>query len=497
MKRFLCIPVLLAAALSVTAANLDFNVRRYQRSEAERTLEATLDTAQTYDLHRTIARDYQARYPDDMGVQLRAGSFLAMDNVDSTRAYYRARAERQPGDEIALYLAGRLMNSADEQRTYAQRILAKNPDSYWGNLLLAGTYPAETDSGFRLSQDALLKAIRADNSLPFAVERLGNLLRLRGDNAAAATVFVKLGQMEPDRFEPVQYRIMLAGGDQRQAIRLADEFLDSHPRDVKALYVKARSQRELSDWQGHLRTMRRVVEVEPSGPHAYDLACGFSLAGETDSAYAWLFSAVDLGFCDIEQYKGDDDLIPLRSEARWEELLVAVEQGERARLAEVLRQAAATAPQRKQAALAERQGNEAPEFTLNDLNGDAVSLASLRGKVVILDFWATWCGPCRKTMPLLDKFYTEMKPENVVVYGVNVWERGGKTDKVKPFLAERGFHFPVLFGTNDLADAYGVQGIPTLVMIDPQGKVAYRHVGYNPTLPEVLAWQVNELLKKQ
>ena len=497
MKRFLCISVLLAAALSVTAANLDFSVRRYQRSEADRAAETALDSARTYDLHRALARDYQARYPDDMGVQLRVGSLLAMDNLDSTRAFYLARAEREPDNEIALYLAGRLQATPDEQRTYARRILAKSPDSYWGNLLLAGTYPAETDSGFRLSQDALLKAIRADNSLPFAVERLGNLLRLRGDSAGAEAVFVKLGQMEPDRFEPVQYRIMLAGGDHQQAIRLADEFLDKNPRDVKALHTKANSQRELRDWPGHLRTMRRVVEVERTGPHAYDLACGFSLAGETDSAYAWLSTAVERGYTDVEQYKGDDDLIPLRSDPRWEQVLTAAEAGERAKMVEIMRQAAATAPQRKQVAVAERQSALAPEFTLKDLNDNTVSLASLRGKVVILDFWATWCGPCRKSMPLLDKFYTDTKPENVVVYGVNVWERGGKTDKVKPFITERGFHFPVLFGTNDLANAYGVQGIPTLVMIDPQGKIAYRHVGYNPTLPEVLAWQVNELSKKR
>jgi thiol-disulfide isomerase/thioredoxin len=489
--------VLMALAISASAADFDFSVQRYRRSDAEGALETAMDSAQTYDENRALARNYRSRYPDDMGVQLRAGSFLAMDNLDSLRAFYVARAEREPGSEIALYLAGRLMNTPEEQRAYAERILVNNPQSYWGNLLLAGTYPAETDSGFRLAQSALLKAIHADNSLPFAVERLGNLLRLRDDKAGAEAVFKKLGEMEPDRFEPVQYRIMLAGGDHQQAIRLCDEFLDKHPRDVNALYTKARSQRELSDWSGHLNTMRRVVEIERTGPHAYDLACGFSLAGEKDSAFAWLFTAVDLGFSDVEQYKGDDDLIPLRDDPRWEDLLTSAEKAEQAKMAEILRQAAATAPQRKRAALAERQNSEAPDFTLKDLNGNTVSLADLRGKVVILDFWATWCAPCRKSMPLLDKFYTENKSENVVVYSVNVWERGGKTDKVKPFITERGFHFPILFGTNDLADAYGVQGIPTLVMIDPQGKIAYRHIGYNPTLPEVLTWQVNELLKKR
>jgi thiol-disulfide isomerase/thioredoxin len=496
MRQFLCIPLLVTLALSAMAANLDFSVRRYQPSGAELALETALDTTGSYSEQRTIARDYQARYPDDMGVQLRAASFLAMDNLDSTIAYYRARAEHEPGSEIALYLAGRLMTTPVEQRSYAERILANNPDSYWGNLLLAGTYPAASDSSFRLSLDALLKAIHSDNSLPFAVELLGNLLRMRGQNEEADAVYVKLDEMEPDRFEPVEYRIMLLGGDQKKAIELTDRFLDHNPRNVNALLVKARAQRELSDWPAHIRTMQQVVEIEPTGPHAYDLACGFSLAGEMDSAFAWLFKAVDLGFTDIEQYKSDDDLIPLRSDPQWDKLLTAVEQGEQARMLEIMRQAAATAPQRKKEALAERMNSEAPGFTLADLNGDSVSLSALRGKVVILDFWATWCGPCRRAMPLLDKFYTDNRPKNVVVYGVDVFERGGKRDKVKPFVQQGGFHFPILYGTDDVAADYGVQAIPTLVMIDPQGKIAYRHLGYSPTLPEELTWQVNELLKK-
>jgi thiol-disulfide isomerase/thioredoxin len=496
MKKFLVLSVLLVLIASALAADYDFSVRRYERSVAERDIETALDTAQTYAEQRDVARDFQTRYPDDMGVQLRAASFLAADNLDSTRTFYRARAERESNNDVTQYLAGRLMPTPDEQRVIAQRMLARDPNSYWGNLLLAGTASAETDSGFRFVESALLKAIRGNNALPFAVERLGTILLQRGDKEAADIVFVKLGQMQPDRFEPVQYRIMLTGGDHQKAIRLTDDFLAKNPNNVNALYIKARAQRELNEWPAHIQTMRRVVGAEFTGAHAYDLACGFSLAGEKDSAYTWLNSAVDLGFTDIEQFKSDDDLVPLRSDPRWNDLLVKVEDGERARMAEVMRQAAATAPQRKQEALAERQSVDAPDFTVKDLDGKTVTLSALRGKIVILDFWATWCGPCRKSMPLLDKYYTDAKPAAVEVYGVNVWERGG-TDKVKPFVVERGFHFPILYGTTDIASAYGVQGIPTMVVIDQQGKIAYRHVGYNPTLTEVLAWQINELLKKK
>jgi thiol-disulfide isomerase/thioredoxin len=133
------------------------------------------------------------------------------------------------------------------------------------------------------------------------------------------------------------------------------------------------------------------------------------------------------------------------------------------------------------------------------LSGKTVKLSDLRGKVVVLDFWATWCGPCKRTMPLLDKFYSEKLPAGTQVYGVNVWQREKTDDQkksvVSKFIQDSGYHFPILYGTSELASAYGVQGIPTLVVIDKTGKLAYRHVGYDPTIPEELEWQTKELLK--
>ncbi|MDD5087617.1 MAG: redoxin domain-containing protein [bacterium] len=492
--RWLCAAAILLTAMAAEAA--DFKVRRYTPTAALQALEATLDTTTSYSDQCELAREYRDRHGDDMTVQLRAAGLLAMDDLDSTRAYYESWAAREPQSVIALYLAGRLQESPDQQRRYAEEILSRDARNYWGNLLLAASQTAQGDPTMKKSEAALLQAISVDNSLPFAVERLGHLYRTRGDTSAADEVYVKLGEMQPDRFEPVTYRIMLKGGDQQAAIALTDEFLKKNPKNIDALYTKARAERERLDWNAHIATMRRIVETEPKGEYVYDLACGFSLAGQSDSAFARLFQAAHLGFADLEQYTFDDDLIPLRESERWSTLLADVENAERERMREFLQRMAETAPQRRQDALAERTTLAAPDFTFKDLQGNTVSLAQLRGQVVILDFWATWCGPCRKTMPLLDKFYTDSLPAGVVVYGMNVWERGGNTDKVRPFIEERGFHFPILLGDNDIATAYGVRGIPTLVVIDQEGRIAYRHVGYDPTLPEVLSWQTKELLNQ-
>ncbi len=137
-----------------------------------------------------------------------------------------------------------------------------------------------------------------------------------------------------------------------------------------------------------------------------------------------------------------------------------------------------------------------PDFTAKAFTGEDVTLSDLRGKIVIIDFWATWCGPCRRTMPLLDKFYKEQGGDDVHVYGVNVWERRG-TGGVKPFIDKQGYTFPILMADNEVAQRYGVSGIPTMFVIDKEGRVAYKHVGYNPQIVSMLSAQIKELSESQ
>ncbi len=481
-------------ALAAQLFAQDFAVQVYKSSAAMNEMTAALDTVKSAESQVAIAKLFQAKYPNDVPVQSFVTSVLSLDNLDATRKYYKDLAASNPSNVAANYVAGRLTDKASDRRAYAEKILAADANNYWGNVLLANSLMKEDDPGYDKAEAALRKAIVSDNSLPFAVEDLGKLMQAKGQTEEADKIFVKLGEMLPDKFTPVRYRIMLAAGDHEKAMQLIGGFLKKNPDNTEALNTKAAAARELREWETYVSTMHKLVAVERNGDNAYNLACAFSLSGQADSSYAWLYIAAELGFNDIEQYKSDEDLIPLHSDARWSDLLTKVEQSAQQELADYLKEAQRTAPQRQEKALKARGDDEAPDFTLEDLNGKTVKLSALRGKVVVLDFWATWCGPCKRTMPLLDKFYTEGREQGVEVYGVNVWERKG-TDGVKPFIEKSGYHFPILYGTNDLAKAYGVKGIPTLVVIDKNGKLVFRHVGYDPTLPEQLSWQTKELLK--
>ena len=125
-----------------------------------------------------------------------------------------------------------------------------------------------------------------------------------------------------------------------------------------------------------------------------------------------------------------------------------------------------------------KAGDAALDFKLMDLAGKEVTLASLKGKVVLLDFWATWCGPCKQAMPSIQKISEDYKGKDVVILGVNTWEK--KEGAGKKYMTDKGYTYGCLLAGDDLAVAYGISGIPTLIVIGKDGKIEKIEVGFGP-----------------
>ncbi|MDG2201305.1 MAG: TlpA disulfide reductase family protein [Phycisphaerales bacterium] len=145
-------------------------------------------------------------------------------------------------------------------------------------------------------------------------------------------------------------------------------------------------------------------------------------------------------------------------------------------------------------------GELAPDFTLPQYAGEEVTLSKLRGKIVVLDFWATWCGPCRKGLPLLQQFadWAGENTDDVVVYAVNVWERGKNAEEINQmvgnFWAKNKYTIPTLISMNDaVTRAYGISGIPVTVVIGKDGKIAKTHRGFSPNMLDQLKADVEKI----
>jgi thiol-disulfide isomerase/thioredoxin len=118
----------------------------------------------------------------------------------------------------------------------------------------------------------------------------------------------------------------------------------------------------------------------------------------------------------------------------------------------------------------------ASDFKLQDLNGKAIRLSDYRGKPVLIDFWATWCPPCRASIPAIEKLYKTYSPKGLVVLGVST-DQGG-WDYVKSFTAEYGMTYPVLKGDDDVFSSYQVRTIPMIVLLDKKGEIVKRYLGF-------------------
>jgi thiol-disulfide isomerase/thioredoxin len=133
----------------------------------------------------------------------------------------------------------------------------------------------------------------------------------------------------------------------------------------------------------------------------------------------------------------------------------------------------------------------APGWELKNLDGKSVRLSDFKGKVVILDFWATWCPPCREEIPHFVELQTKYKDKGLVVVGISLDEGGPAV--VSSFVAAQKINYPIVMGNETVSTAYGnIQAIPTTFVIDPNGDIVGRHEGF--TEESVFESEIQKLL---
>lgn len=139
-------------------------------------------------------------------------------------------------------------------------------------------------------------------------------------------------------------------------------------------------------------------------------------------------------------------------------------------------------------------GEPAPDFTLKDASGSEHSLADYRGKVVVLDFWGSWCPPCRAAMPGMQKLHEKYRDKSVAVLGLN-FEQSPKADPAA-FMKDNGYSYGLLLNAETIAARYKVAGWPTFYILDAEGRVAWSGIGHSPDHEEQMSKVIDDLIMK-
>ncbi len=140
------------------------------------------------------------------------------------------------------------------------------------------------------------------------------------------------------------------------------------------------------------------------------------------------------------------------------------------------------------------EGQVAPDFVLRSATGENLRLSEYRGDVVLINFWATWCGPCRQEMPLLNDLYGRYQRVGFNLLGVNIDE---DSRRAMQMVQELGVNFPVLFDENkEVSKLYDIEAMPVTILVDREGIVRHVHHGYKPGYEEKYLTEIRSLLRE-
>ncbi len=470
----------------------------YSKESFKKQYDAAEEDAELSRLYRDFVTN-----AEDIDIVRDAQSKWERHDSEAARAHAKQMLDVNPNSARYTYLYGRVQESPVEQIRLGRRTVELDPEWSYGYRLILATYVYnlfDSDSEHKNELAAMVhddkqhfaKLIEIDPEEIYPYQFLFDYQVYANRFTDALNTLQKAKQLEASWPSQFEFATVYAGmGRFDDALEMVEkgvsEMIENGSLEEQDLthYTQHRYTAILSgleEYDAAITYVKSTPGFEADHENQYNVACAYSLSGNKDSALAYLAKSAENGWYKVEHTKQDPDLESLHDAPGWDAVISRIQtnwdEGRN---------------ERKKEALADKVDEVAPKWTLEDSEGQFVSLADLRGNVVVLDFWATWCGPCRMAMPGISEFTRRHAKGSVRVFSVNIWEKGKKGPE--SFMEEHDYAMTLLYGNNELAEEYGVQGIPFLCVIDPEGKIRYKQTGYDEGLDEKLVFWTEDLVQ--
>jgi len=450
-----------------------------------------------------VIHEYISQTDDIEDLRLLQNYWLKL-NPEECKIFFTTLKEKTPKDMKYIYLWARSTEDISIQIKTGRSLVKSHPDFEYGYKLLLTTYQKElfsTPDARHPSAQTLLKDFKRDKKYFDSY-----LLRFpKSENA----IYLSLSMLVWENKVSAANRLLAKAVDSEASWLTWQFYTDYYLRTNQLLMLQTYLRRmvDTSKAAKNLTPAEKEAKFEEtylgtllmgeSYPAFLDyvnthpsvlenlqvqkmLLMVYVYQGDNDHA----FEQLDILLAKPNDYYGwlvtDNELAPLRADPRWNP-----------KMEEFKRYWDLGSAKRKTAVLATKFSKPAPLWELKDINGDIVRLTDQKGSIVILDFWATWCGPCKDAMPVLDNWMKSKMPEGVKVYSINVWERD--LAQVAPFMIDNKYGMTLLYGDNLISKAYDFDGIPYLCVIDKEGNIRFEAKGYAPELSENLSFWTEDL----
>lgn len=413
---------------------------------------------------------------------------------ESCQAHYEDLLKKNPKSPEFNYLAIRMLDR-EISSPKARKLISKFPKFYWNYRIIAVDL---IEKSTKEDAEDYLKSKTYSKDVRIIKKGLKRFPDKDFLNAAQFSIYVKAKNTEKAKETIMKLNDPEALGS---SIEIFDDFI-AETKDYelfesffRKLYVFMKNSPEFEDFveANVLKIVREnstadeLIEYLEERPELKETPFAKIFLTEAHISKNNLDDAIDLGKELLES--GDVNHIelkslpffePLKDNPRWKQITAEAE----AAWDEL-------APQRREEALNARINKEAPLWELQGLNDTTVKLEDLRGKIVILDFWATWCGPCTAAMPIINDWMKESMPKGVEVFSINTLEK--EPEKAAEYMEENNFAMTFLYDGDETAAEYGVQGIPHICVIDKNGYIAFETVGFSRDLAEKLSLWIDIL----